>query len=75
MRKITVTAVSKDEQQNVILLFTLENVSGNEIHECVVYGAQNVITKSTVNQWVQRFNAWQMSASDEHRSNRLSMRT
>ncbi len=46
----TPTAVPKDEQRNVIRVLTLENVSGGEIYTkmCVVYGTQNVITKSTV---------------------------
>ncbi len=47
---MTPTAVSKDKQQSVIQFLMLENVSGSEIHTrmCVVYGAQNVIAKSTV---------------------------
>ncbi len=55
MRKITMAvtpnAVPKDEQRSVIRFSLLENVLGSEIHTkmCVVYGAQNVITKSTVN--------------------------
>ncbi len=69
MRKImmaaTLTTVSKDEQQNVIWFLTLENVLGSEIHTriCMVYGVQNVITKSIVNQWVQRFKVGQTSRS------------
>ncbi len=48
MRKITIvatpTAVTKDDQCRVILVLTLENVSGSEIHTCRV---QNVIIKWT----------------------------
>ncbi len=42
-----------------IRFLALENASGSEIHMriCVVYGSQNVITKSTVTQQVQRFKA------------------
>ncbi len=48
----TLTVVPKDEQRSVIWFLTLENVSGMRM--CTVYGMQNVITKSTVNQWVQK---------------------
>ncbi len=53
----TLTAVPKDKQWSVIQCLMLENDSDSEIHmrKWVVYGAQNVITKLTVNQWVQRF--------------------
>ncbi len=63
MRKITtaatLTAVPKDKQQWVIQFLMLENVSGSEkqVRMCIVYGTHNVITKSTVNRWVQRFKA------------------
>ncbi len=48
------TGIPKDEQQSVIQFLTLENVLGSEINTilCVESAAQNVITKSTVNQWV-----------------------
>ncbi len=47
------TAVPWDEQRSVIWFLMLENVSGSKIHVrmCTVYGTQNVITKSTVNQF------------------------
>ncbi len=50
------TAVPKDKQY-VIQFSTLKNVLCCEIHTrmCMVYGAQNVITKSTVIRGVQRF--------------------
>ncbi len=77
MMAVTPTAVPKDEQQSVIFWFlTLESVSGSEIpvrmHQ--VNGAQNVITKSIVNRWVQRLKAGQMSTSDEPQSGRLLKR-
>ncbi len=56
--KIMMTAhqavVSKDAQRSIIRLLTLEIFLGREIHMRMytVCGAQNVITKSTVNQWV-----------------------
>ncbi len=80
MRKImiaaTATTVPKDKQQNVVWFLTLENVSGGKIHTrmCMVYGAQNVITKSTVNKWVQRFKVAQMSTSGKLQSGRLTKR-
>ncbi len=51
---------------NNLVLLTLENVLVSEIQTRlhVVYGPQNVITKLSVNQRVQRFNVGQMSASD-----------
>ncbi len=54
---VTARAVPKDEQRMVIWLLILENVLDGEIHVrmCVVYGVQNVITKSTVDTRVQRF--------------------
>ncbi len=73
---VTPTAVLKDEQQSFIQFLMLENVSGSEIHRriSVVYGVYNVITKSTVNQLVQRFKAGQTSTSDNPQSDRLSKR-
>ncbi len=74
MRKVTITltltAVPKDEQRSVIQFIILKNVSGSEIHVrmcvmCVVYGVQNVITKSTVNPWAQGFKTGQMSMNDK----------
>ncbi len=48
MIAVTQTAVPKDEEQSVIYFLMLENVLGSEIYArmCVVYGMQNVITKS-----------------------------
>ncbi len=71
MRKITMTtaltAVPKDEEWSVIQLLTLENISGSVSHMrmCMVYGGQNIIPKSIVNQWVHRFKVGQISTSDE----------
>ncbi len=50
MMRMTSIAVPNDEQQSVIRFLMLENDLGGEIHArmCAVYGAQNVITKSTV---------------------------
>ncbi len=42
---------------------------------CVAYGAQNIITKLTVNQRVQRFKAEQTSMSGKPQSDRLSKRS
>ncbi len=39
-----------------------------------MYGVQNVITKSTVDGWVQRFEARRTSTSDESQSSRPSKR-
>ncbi len=52
----------------------LENVLGSEIHVrmCVVYGAHNVITKSTMNLWIQKFKVGQISMSDKPQSSRPS---
>ncbi len=61
MRKIilpvTLTAVPEDEQRSIIWFLILETVSDCEIHArlCTIYGAQNVIAKSTGDLWVQRF--------------------
>ncbi len=68
----TRTAVLKDDQRGVIPFLTLENVSGVEIHTrmCEVYSVQNVITKSTVNQWAQKFKAGRTNTSNEPRSSR-----
>ncbi len=51
MMAVTLTAVPKYELRNVIRFLMLEYVSSNEIHTrmCMIYGPQNVITKSTVN--------------------------
>ncbi len=64
---VTATAVPKDQQRRVIQVLMLENVSDSEIHAkiCVVYGMQNVITKSTLNQWVQKLKVRQTSTSDK----------
>ncbi len=65
---MTPTAAPKNEQWSVIRFLTLENnVLGSEIHKriCAVYGVQNVITKLTVNWWVQRFKVEQMSTDDQ----------
>ncbi len=71
MKAVTPAAVPKEEQQSVIQILTIKNVSGSEIctRMCVVYGVQNVIRKSTINQWVQRFKIGQTSTSNEPRSN------
>ncbi len=56
VRKITIaatpTGVCKNEQQSIIQFLILKNVLGGDIHTrmCMVYGVENVITKSTVNQ-------------------------
>ncbi len=44
-------AVPEDEQQSVIWVLMLENVSGSEMHARIfgMYCTQNVITKSAVN--------------------------
>ncbi len=49
------------------LVFNTINCFENEIHTriCAVYGAQNVITKSTVNRGVQRLNVRVTSTSNE----------
>ncbi len=64
---VTPTAVGKDKQRTVIEFLVPVNLSGIEIHTrmCVVYGAQNVITKSTVNRWVQRFKVRRTCTSDK----------
>ncbi len=81
-RKITMSATPiaepKNEQQSVIQFLMLENVSSSEIYTrmCVVYCAQNVITKWTNGyQWVQRYKAEQRSTSDEPWSGRILKRT
>ncbi len=58
---VTPTAVPKDKRWSVTQLLMLENVSGSETHAsmCVVYGAQNVIKKLAVNQYVYRFKVGQ----------------
>ncbi len=70
------TNVPKDEQQSIIRVLTLENVSGSEIHTrmCVVYVVHNVITISTVNRWVQRFKAGWTNTSDRPQSGRPKRR-
>ncbi len=72
----TPTAVPKYEQRSILQFLIEENIFNSEIHTrmCVVYDEQNVITKSTVNQWVQRVKAGQTSASDEPRIGTLSKR-
>ncbi len=64
---MTLTAVFKGGQWGVIRFLMVETVSGNEIHErmCMVYGTENVITKSNVNWWVQRFKKGQTTMSHE----------
>ncbi len=39
-----------------------------------MYAVQNVMTKSTVNRWVQRFMVGQMSTDDKPRNSRASKR-
>ncbi len=55
MMAVTLTVVPEDEQRSVILFLLIENVSYSEIHMrmYVMYDLKNVITKSTVNKWVQ----------------------
>ncbi len=50
----TLATVPKDKQRNVIRFLILENISDSEI-QAIMCMAQNVITKSIGNQWVQRF--------------------
>ncbi len=77
MRRIkiatTPTAVQNDGQWSVIRFLTLENVSESEVHArmCIVYGTQNVITKSTVNHRIEKFKWYEW---DEPRSGKLSKR-
>ncbi len=54
---VMLRAVPKRKQRTIIQFLTLENVSRCQIHVrmCVVYGVQNVITKSVANPWVQIF--------------------
>ncbi len=65
----TLMVVPKNEQRSVIWFLMLENVLGGESHirKCVVYAVQTVITKSTVNRWVQRFKARRTSMRDKPR--------
>ncbi len=65
----TYTAVPKNKQQSVIRVLMIENVSGSEIRAriCVVYGTENIITKSTVNWWVERFTLGWTRTSDKLR--------
>ncbi len=44
------------------------------MQECVLYSVQNIITKSTMNQWVQRLQVGQTSMSDKPQSGRPSKR-
>ncbi len=64
---MTPIAVPQNELRSVIGFLMLENLSSCEIHMrmCILYGAQNVIAKSTVNRWVQRFKVAQTNTSDE----------
>ncbi len=68
----TLIVVPKYEQLGVIQFLKMENVSDSEIHArmCKMYGVQNIIIKSTVNQRVQRFKAEWTSMNYEPWSSR-----
>jgi len=68
------TCIPKSDLRAVIQFLTLENVPGCEIHRrlCAAYKDPNIITRSTVNRWVQMFKDGRTNTVDEQRNGRPS---
>ncbi len=72
----SITIYTQNKQGSDILFSTLENVSGREIHTrmLTLCGTENVVTKSTLNRWIQIFKAGQTNTSNKPESSSLLKR-